>query len=127
MDGFWYGMMNGYPYGYPFAGMFIWMCLVWVIQLIVGYFVYRDAKERGVNPVLWFVLVIFPMIGWLFLVIYVIIQESTARDLANLAVNILGILLMFVTAAVLDRRAEARRAAVPASAIRIRKAGSAAA
>ena len=58
---------------------------------------------------------------------YVIIQESTARDLANLAVNILGILLMFVTAAVLDRRAEARRAAVPASAIRIRKAGSAAA
>jgi putative membrane protein len=76
MDGFWYGMMNGYPYGYPFAGMFIWMCIVWVIQLIVGYFVYRDAKERGVNPVLWFVLVIIPMIGWLFLVIYVIIRES---------------------------------------------------
>ena len=52
------------------------MCIIWVIQLIVGYFVYRDAKERDVNPVLWFVLVIIPMIGWLFLVIYLIIRET---------------------------------------------------
>jgi len=77
MDGFWYNMMNGYPYVYPFFGMFIWMSIVWVLQLIVGYFVYRDARERGANPVLWFVLVIIPMIGWLFLVLYVIIRETT--------------------------------------------------
>ena len=74
MDGFWHGMMYGYPYGYP--GMLIWMCIIWVIQLIVGYLVYRDAKERGTNPVLWFVLVILPMIGWLVLIIYIIIRET---------------------------------------------------
>ena len=56
MDGFPYQMM----YGYPFAGMSIWMGIIWVIQLIVGYFVYRDAKEREMNPVLWFILVILP-------------------------------------------------------------------
>jgi putative membrane protein len=72
MDGFSYHMM----YGYPFAGMFIWMFMIWVIQLIVGYFVYRDAGERQMSPVLWFILVIIPAIGWLFLVIYLIIRET---------------------------------------------------
>ncbi|HMA05783.1 MAG TPA: SHOCT domain-containing protein [Methanomicrobiales archaeon] len=74
MDGFWYGMMDGYPY--PFYGMFIWMGIVWVLQLVVGYFVFRDARERGMSPVLWFILVVLPMIGWLFLVIYVVIRET---------------------------------------------------
>jgi len=75
MGGFPYHMM----YGYPFAGMSIWMGIVWVIQLVVGYFVYRDAKERQMSPVLWFIVVIIPVIGWLFMVIYVIIRETEHR------------------------------------------------
>ena len=73
MDGFMH-MMYGYPHGYP--GMFLWMCFIWIIQVIVGYFVYKDAKERGSNPVLWFILIILPMIGWLFLIIYIIVRET---------------------------------------------------
>jgi len=48
----------------------------WVIQVVLGYFVYRDAKEREMNPALWFILVIIPMLGWLFLVMYIIVRES---------------------------------------------------
>lgn len=58
---------------------------------------------------------------------YVFITESGTPNLANLVVNVAGIALMIGTSAFLDRRDEARRAGVPASALRIRKAGSAAA
>jgi hypothetical protein len=58
---------------------------------------------------------------------FVIVQQSTARNVAYIAVNALGISLLFLTASVLDRRDEARRSAVPASALRIRRQGSAAA
>lgn len=63
-------------YGYPYRWMFLWMFPVWIVQWIVGYVVYRDAKERQMNAVLWFILVILPMIGYLFLVIYVILRET---------------------------------------------------
>ena len=73
MNGFSYHMMYGYPYG---GGMLAGMFIVWIVQLVVGYLVYQDAKGRQMNPVLWFILVILPMIGWLFLLIYVIIRET---------------------------------------------------
>ncbi|MDD1677201.1 MAG: SHOCT domain-containing protein [Methanomicrobiales archaeon] len=63
-------------YGYPFGGMLTGMVIIWIIQLVVGYLVYRDAKGQQMNEVLWFILVILPMVGWLFLVIYVIIHET---------------------------------------------------
>jgi hypothetical protein len=47
---------------------------------------------------------------------YVIIQESGAPNIANFAVNILGIGILFLTAGVLDRHANGRRA-MPVSAI----------
>ncbi|HKF28731.1 MAG TPA: OpgC domain-containing protein [Candidatus Binataceae bacterium] len=56
---------------------------------------------------------------------YVVIQESSARAIANLEVNVVGISLLILTAVILDRRDEARRAAAPA--LRIRSQGSAAA
>ena len=83
MDGFRYGMMNGYPYGYPFAGMFIWMCIIWVLQLVVAYFVFQDAKQHERNPLLWAIPVLIPMIGWLFLVIYVIVRETNRPGLGG--------------------------------------------
>ncbi len=82
MDGFWDGMMGGYPYGmYPW--MFPWVAISWVIQLIVGYFVYRDARDLRMNAALWLILVILPMIGWLFLVVYVIVRESELPSAAR--------------------------------------------
>jgi hypothetical protein len=56
---------------------------------------------------------------------YVVIQESSARAVANLEVNVVGISLLLLTAVMLDRRDDARRAAAPA--LRIRREGSAAA
>jgi putative membrane protein len=76
MLGYTRGMgMYGY-YGAPLGGM-IWMLVAWIIQLFLAYLVYQDAKQRDVNPVLWGILVAIPVIGWLFLVIYVIIRETT--------------------------------------------------
>lgn len=46
---------------------------------------------------------------------FVVIQESGAPNVANLAVNILGIAILFLTAAMLDRRGLTRRPAAPAS------------
>ncbi|MDD1676054.1 MAG: SHOCT domain-containing protein [Methanomicrobiales archaeon] len=88
MDGFWYHMM----YGYPYSGMLIWMFVVWIVQLIVGYLVYQDARGRRMNAGLWFVLVILPMIGWLFLVIYVIIRETRGPEVPPTVKSALQIL-----------------------------------
>ncbi len=51
---------------------------------------------------------------------YVVIQESGARMVANLAVNILGIAILMLTAALLDRRSAARRGAISPAAMGIR-------
>jgi len=73
MDGFMHPMFWGYDY--PYYG-WAWMAIFWFIQVVIGYLVYRDAKGREMNPALWFILVIIPMLGWLFLVIYVIVRET---------------------------------------------------
>ncbi len=58
---------------------------------------------------------------------FVFTQESSFKSIANITVNVVGISLLFLTAMALDWRDEARRAAIPASAIQIRRHGSAAA
>jgi putative membrane protein len=74
MDGMW-GGYNGYGYGFPFFGWV--MMLIWlVLFLVIGYLVYQDANKRGMNGLLWGILVIIPMVGLLFLIIYIIIRET---------------------------------------------------
>jgi putative membrane protein len=77
MDYMW-GGNNGYGYGFPFFG---WgMMLIWlVIFLAIGYLVYQDANKRGMNGLLWGILVIIPMAGLLFLIIYVIMRETRTQ------------------------------------------------
>jgi putative membrane protein len=77
MDYMW-GGNNGYSYGFPFFG---WgMMLVWlVVFLVIGYLVYQDANKRGMNGLLWGILVLIPMVGLLFLIIYVIVRENGAQ------------------------------------------------
>lgn len=68
-------MRHMYYAGHPSHGG-IWVLVLWIFQLIIAYFVYRDAKERKMNAVLWTILVILPLVGYLFMVIYMIIRET---------------------------------------------------
>jgi putative membrane protein len=75
MDNMW-GWGGGY--GFPFFGL--GMMLFWlVVFIIIGYFVYKDANARGMNGLLWFILIIIPMIGIISLIIYIILRESNAQ------------------------------------------------
>nr|WP_320162017.1 SHOCT domain-containing protein [uncultured Methanoregula sp.] len=81
MDYMW-GSDGGYGYGSPFFGpgmMLFWL----VVFLAIGYLVYKDANSRGMNGLLWFILVIIPMIGILFLIIYLIIRETAGQKAGN--------------------------------------------
>ncbi|AGK60298.1 putative membrane protein [Archaeoglobus sulfaticallidus PM70-1] len=74
MDGFIHSMDW---FGFPFFGfgMLFW----WLLFIVIGFLVYRDANERGMNGPLWFILVILPMIGIVFLLLYIVIRESKAE------------------------------------------------
>jgi putative membrane protein len=72
--------MNGFMhplnwFGFPFFGF--WMFFGWIIFLAIGYIVYQDANKRGMNGLLWFILVILPMVGIIFLILYIVIRETT--------------------------------------------------
>jgi putative membrane protein len=63
--------------GIPFIPfMWMWMVGVWFVFLIIAIFVYKDAENRGMNGLLWLILVILPWVGIIFLIIYLIIREE---------------------------------------------------
>ena len=68
----WGHMMDWW--GIPFMGF--WWIGVWIIQFIIAFLVYMDAEKRENNGLLWFVLVVLPWIGVIFLIIYLIIREE---------------------------------------------------
>lgn len=78
MDG--HHMMDWW--GFPFIGF--WMIGVWLVFVVIAFLVYDDAEKRGMNGLLWFVLVILPWIGLLFLIIYLIIREEKTKQLPPL-------------------------------------------
>lgn len=84
-------MWGGYGHGFPFLG---WsMSLIWlVIFLIIGYFVYQDANKRGMNGLLWGILVIIPMVGIIFLIMYIFIRESNSQKTVSDGSNAMDIL-----------------------------------
>ena len=73
MDSMWGG-----SYGFPFLGWgtgLIWL----VLFLVIGYLVYQDANKRGMNGLLWGILVIIPMVGIIFLILYIVLRESGSQ------------------------------------------------
>jgi len=66
-------MYSAYPM-HPFFGPGF-MIVTWLVQLVIAYFVYKDAKEQKMSAPLWFILVILPMFGFLIAILYGIIRE----------------------------------------------------
>jgi putative membrane protein len=75
------GMMDMNWWG--LSTMWFWMIGYWVIFVIIGILVYKDAEKREMSGLLWFVLVILPWIGILFLIVYLIIREDKATSNDN--------------------------------------------
>ncbi|MFA6333025.1 MAG: SHOCT domain-containing protein [Methanoregula sp.] len=88
MDGMWGG---SYGYGFPFFGL--GMMLVWlVLFLIIAYLVYLDANKRGMNGLLWGILIIIPMIGILFLILYIVVREGNPQKSIAAGENAMDVL-----------------------------------
>ncbi len=60
--------------------MGFWWIVVWIVQFVIAFLVYRDAEKRENNGLLWFVLVILTWIGIIFLIIYLIIREEKTEN-----------------------------------------------
>ncbi len=75
----WYHMMDWW--GVPAMGF--WTLGIWAVFLIIGIIVYRDAQERNMNGLLWFVLIIIPWLGILFILIYLVIREDINKQDSN--------------------------------------------
>lgn len=80
-----FGMMNtwgGGGYGFPFFGMgmmFFWF----LIFIIIGYIVFQDANKRGMNGLLWWILIVIPMIGVFALFLYLILRETIGQRVTS--------------------------------------------
>jgi len=74
----WDQMMNWW--GFPFVGF--WMVGLWLFFVIIAFLIYKDAKQRGMNELLWFILVILPWIGILFLILYLILRQEKQPDIS---------------------------------------------
>ena len=69
-----FGFMDSTHSMHPFFGM-AFMIIAWIVQLVIAYFVYKDAKEQKMSAPLWFIFVIIPMYGFLLAILYGIIRE----------------------------------------------------
>ena len=76
-------------WGVPFMGY--WTIIFWVGQLIIATLVYKDAEKQEKSGLLWFVLVIIPWVGILFLIGYLVIrgEEVDSEESVKAALKIL--------------------------------------
>jgi putative membrane protein len=65
-------------WGIPFIGF--WGLGIWVVQIVLAIFVYRDAEKTKENSLLWFILVIIPWVGLIFLIAYVILRSEEVEE-----------------------------------------------
>ena len=66
-------------FGIPF--MWFWMLGIWAVFVVIAIIVYKDAEERGMNGLLWLLLLIipFPPLQVFALVVYLVLREERAR------------------------------------------------
>jgi hypothetical protein len=51
------------------------MIAVWIVQVLIAYFIWKDAKEQKMLAPVWTILAILPMFGYFVDVLYLIIRE----------------------------------------------------
>ncbi|HOK58712.1 MAG TPA: SHOCT domain-containing protein [Methanothrix sp.] len=75
-----YHMMDWGPMWWGTWGVFpiIWMIGYWLVFLAIAYLVYRDAESRGMNGLMWAILVVLPWIGILFLIVYLLKRDEVS-------------------------------------------------
>ena len=56
--------------------MFIMFLIMWLVLLGLAILVCIDARKRGMNCILWFILIIIPCLGFLFVIIYLIVRKE---------------------------------------------------
>jgi len=61
----------------PYMGF--WWIGVWIVQFVIAFLVYKDAEKSDKNGLLWFILVILPWVGFLFLIGYLVIQREKSE------------------------------------------------
>jgi len=51
------------------------MIVIWLVQLVVAFLIYRDAKEQKMFAPVWAILAILPMFGYFADLLYLITRE----------------------------------------------------
>ena len=74
----WDHMMNWW--GLPFMGF--WMIGLGLVFIVIAFFVYKDAEKRGMNGLLWLILVILPWVGIIFLILYLILRNEKSPQIS---------------------------------------------
>lgn len=64
---------------HPFARL-LPILILWIVQLVIGYFIYRDAGKQKMSAPLWFVLAVIPIFGYFAAVAYAIIRDIRRPD-----------------------------------------------
>jgi putative membrane protein len=75
-------MMDGW-WGWWGPTMWLWWILFWLVFVVIGILVYKDAEKRNMNGLLWFILVIIPWLGILFLILYLVVREDRSQPLST--------------------------------------------
>jgi len=69
--------MMYHTHAHPFVGVIL-MIGIWVVQLLIAFLIFRDAKEQKMLAPVWTILAILPFFGFLVDIVYLIIRELRA-------------------------------------------------
>ncbi|MHA1687232.1 MAG: hypothetical protein ACTSYD_12645 [Candidatus Heimdallarchaeaceae archaeon] len=61
-------------FGVPFMGFV--MIGILIVFIILAFIIYTDAEKRGMNGLLWFFLILIPMIGVFTIILYLVIRDT---------------------------------------------------
>jgi hypothetical protein len=61
-------------HSHPIAGLGL-MIVIWLVQLLVAFLIYRDAKEQKMLAPVWAILALLPMFGYFADLLYLIVRE----------------------------------------------------
>jgi len=63
-------MMHAHP-----AGGLLLLIAVWIVQLLVAFLIWRDAKEQKMLAPVWVILAILPFFGFIVDLLYLLVRE----------------------------------------------------